>query len=409
MISLSYVAILSTSLPAAIAFATISSNTQRRLPYFQSSLHYSAPDNVGGGDNISLDEPRRKFLQQVLAAASVIAPPTTSAHAAMTDETTSFASPSTDASYRQRSPSTSTDTTSSKIRTAPAVSDEITFTISKSDLQKMDGGLGLELGEVSFRTNFRVVIKSVAANSLAEKLGIQPGYVVVSVNGADGERTNASGVAIYFSRAVKSVLSGGENSSLTLTFRDPAKFRSDLESLPTTDGAIGEGGAPTATVSTKVAPAGDTTQRNKDGSLKPGASVTEQSDQIVTISQLIPPKMCQRRATTDDLLEISYIGQVLETGNIFDGSAVKINGEAIPGRGNDISVFFVLGKQPFGQFPPGWDVGLEGMCVGERRRLIIPPVLAYGATGVPRRGIPPNATLQYDVTLVSMNGLATPQ
>ena len=55
------------------------------------------------------------------------------------------------------------------------------------------------------------------------------------------------------------------------------------------------------------------------------------------------------------------------------------------------------------------NVGLAGMCVGERRRLIIPPVLAYGATGVPRRGIPPNATLQYDVTLVSMNGLATPQ
>ena len=49
------------------------------------------------------------------------------------------------------------------------------------------------------------------------------------------------------------------------------------------------------------------------------------------------------------------------------------------------------------------------MCVGERRRLIIPPVLAYGAKGVPRRNIPPNATLQYDVTLVSLNGLATPQ
>ena len=150
-------------------------------------------------------------------------------------------------------------------------------------------------------------------------------------------------------------------------------------------------------------------ERNTDGSVKPGASVTEQSDQIVTITQLVPPKLCRRRATTDDLLEISYVGQVLETGAIFDGSAVKINGEAIPGRGNDLSVFFVLGKQPFGQFPPGWDVGLDGMCVGERRRLIIPPVLAYGSVGVPRRGIPPNATLQYDVTLVSLNGLATPQ
>lgn len=67
------------------------------------------------------------------------------------------------------------------------------------------------------------------------------------------------------------------------------------------------------------------------------------------------------------------------------------------------------GKQPFGQFPPGWDAGLEGICVGERRRLIVPPVLAYGSAGLPRRGIPPNSTLQYDVTLVSINGLATPQ
>jgi hypothetical protein len=62
-----------------------------------------------------------------------------------------------------------------------------------------------------------------------------------------------------------------------------------------------------------------------------------------------------------------------------------------------------------GQFPPGWDIGLVGMCVGERRRLTVPPVLAYGSAGLPRRGIPPDATLQYDVTLVSLNGLATPQ
>lgn len=51
----------------------------------------------------------------------------------------------------------------------------------------------------------------------------------------------------------------------------------------------------------------------------------------------------------------------------------------------------------------------RGICVGERRRLIVPPALAYGSVGVPRRNIPPNATLVYDVTLVSLNGLATPQ
>lgn len=366
-------------------------------------------------------------MQQVASAslASLVIPSyyqIPNAEAAMTDETASFANQFTDASYRQQSPTTSQDVTTTQTgvaATSTALSDEILFTIYKSDILKMKGGFGLELGQVTFRTNFRVVVKSVAPNSLAEKLGIQPGWVVVSVDGEDVERTNAAGVATYFSRAVKTVLNSPDGMDpntnanfMTMIFRDPSKFRNELEDFPTTtsEGAVGEGGSSSpATVTTRVAPAGDTTQRNSDGSLRPGASVTEQSDQIVTITQLIPPQMCKRRATTDDLLEISYIGQVLETGAIFDGSAVKIQGEGIPGRGNDISMFFVLGKQPFGQFPPGWDVGLDGICVGERRRLIIPPVLAYGAVGVPKRGIPPNATLQYDVTLVSMNGLATPQ
>lgn len=320
----------------------------------------------------------------------------------MTDETSSYATPSLGSSYTQQSFDGFVNSANNVAKPAPmAPSDEITLTLTKADLQSMQGGFGLELGDVEFRTNFRVVVKSVEENSLAAKAGIQPGWIVVSVDGNDGERTNAAGVAVYFSKAVKAVLNqpdGSDKAQMTLTFRDPSVFRSELKNLGQTN-----------SVSTKVAPAGDTTQRYADGSLRPGASVTEQQDQVVTVSQLIPPKMCNRRATTDDLVEISYIGRVVESGAIFDGSAVKINGQDVPGRGNDVSVYFVVGKQPFGQFPPGWDVGIEGMCVGERRRLIIPPVLAYGATGVPRRGIPPNATLQYDVTLVSLNGLATPQ
>jgi FKBP-type peptidyl-prolyl cis-trans isomerase len=123
----------------------------------------------------------------------------------------------------------------------------------------------------------------------------------------------------------------------------------------------------------------------------------------------VPPKSCRRGAEVDDLLEISYVGRLYETGQMFDGSAVLINDQGVPGRGNDVSLYFVLGKQPFGQFPPGWDVGLVGMCVGERRRLTIPPALGYGKEGLPRRGIPGDATLQYDITLVSLNGLSTPQ
>jgi len=352
----------------------------------------------------SQHETRRKALQQIIVASGVLT--VVSANAVMTDETTSLATDSTDSTYRQQFPASSETIPSSTKQQTLAVpyslSDEVTFTISKSDLQKRvrgGGGLGLELGETSFRTDFRVIVKSVAPNSLAESLGIRPGLVVVSVNGADAERTNASGVAIFFSRAVEAALAARDG-SLTLTFRDPSKFRKELENFPVTADNGGESSI--ATVSTKVAPAGTS-------SSKPGVFDGEQNDQVITVSQLIPPKVCRRRATTDDLVEISYIGQVVETGAIFDGSAVKINGEGIPGRGNDISLYFVLGKQPFGQFPPGWDVGMDGMCVGERRRLLIPPVLAFGSVGVPRRGVPPNATLQYDITLVSINGLATPQ
>lgn len=277
----------------------------------------------------------------------------------------------------------------------PHPTDEIVISVSKDEL-KQNGGLGLELGEVEFRTNIRVYVKSVAPGSMAEKLGIQKNWIVVSVDGKSAERTDVSGVAIMVNRAIKSQGS----SAIEFQFRDPIIFQKKLNAL-----SPGEGGE----VTTQVAPAGDNTQRNVDGSVKAGRAVTGQSDQRLTVSQLIAPKMCNRGAQTDDLLEISYIGRVLDTGDIFDGSAISINGKGIPGRSNDVSIFFVLGKQPFGQFPPGWDVGLEGICVGERRRLTVPPVLAYGEVGLPRRGIPPNATLQYDVTLVSVNGLATPQ
>lgn len=49
----------------------------------------------------------------------------------------------------------------------------------------------------------------------------------------------------------------------------------------------------------------------------------------------------------------------------------------------------------------GWDQGLLSMCVGEIRRITIPPSLAYGSRGIPGR-IPPNATLIFDTEMMKI-------
>lgn len=296
-------------------------------------------------DDNDLFSSRRQALASLTGAIVGLGGLVSQSDAAVTDETNTFANTAKDSSYRGLSSSDTPTSKAAMTQSKALASDEVLISIPKSQLQK---GLGLELSQVDFRTNIRVYVKSVEPNSIADQLGIQKDFIVVRVNGKSAERTNAEGVAILVSQAVKAT---PDNGTIEIVFRNPAVFNEKLANL--------SGGGE---VTTQVAPAGDTTQRNPDGSVKAGR-VSSQTDQKVTVTQLVPPKMCNRKATTDDLLEISYVGTVVETGEIFDGSAIKINGEGIPGRGNDVSLYFVLRKQPFGQFPPAFDVGLEGMCV----------------------------------------------
>lgn len=65
---------------------------------------------------------------------------------------------------------------------------------------------------------------------------------------------------------------------------------------------------------------------------------------------------------------------------------------------------FVTGN---GSLVPGFEIGLEGMRVGGRRQIIVPPALGYGLTDVTSGGtviIPSNSVLVFDVTLTDAAG-----
>lgn len=97
--------------------------------------------------------------------------------------------------------------------------------------------------------------------------------------------------------------------------------------------------------------------------------------------------VCPRKTQKGDTLSMHYVGTLRVDGSKFDSS-----------RDRDSPFQFTLGA---GQVIQGWDQGLVGMCVGERRKLTIPSDLGYGDHGSPPK-IPGKATLVFEVELLDI-------
>jgi len=101
---------------------------------------------------------------------------------------------------------------------------------------------------------------------------------------------------------------------------------------------------------------------------------------------------CEIRSKKGDTLHIHYIGSLQESGVEFDRSR------------KEEPFSFTIGSS---QVIKGWEQGVLGMCVGEKRKVVVPPELGYGDTGAPP-DIPPNAVLVFELDLIKIDQRTRP-
>ena len=130
------------------------------------------------------------------------------------------------------------------------------------------------------------------------------------------------------------------------------------------------------------------------GLLLPGMNFSADPKVVTTASGL---KYIDHKAGAGDeavkgaTVEVHYTGWLYE-----DGKRTKKFDSSVD-AGKPFS--FKLGA---GQVIKGWDEGVQGMKVGGKRELIIPPDLAYGSRAVGGGLIPHNSTLDFDVELLKV-------
>ena len=114
---------------------------------------------------------------------------------------------------------------------------------------------------------------------------------------------------------------------------------------------------------------------------------TKQDDNTMGGLQITDEKVGDGpQAQTGQTVTVNYVG-TLTNGTKFDSSYDR-----------NQPFDFTLGA---GQVIKGWDQGVVGMKVGGKRKLVIPPDLAYGSQS-PSPQIPPNSTLVFEIELLAI-------
>jgi FKBP-type peptidyl-prolyl cis-trans isomerase FkpA len=144
--------------------------------------------------------------------------------------------------------------------------------------------------------------------------------------------------------------------------------------------ATSQPSAQSATPATQQAEVVTSTQNNKTTTTMDGLVI---KDDVVGTGAT---------AAFGDAVTVNYTGK-LDNGTVFDSS---LN----PGR---TPFGFTIGSTVPGKAViQGWNEGVQGMKVGGTRELTVPPALGYGAGGA-GSVIPPNATLHFTITLLSIS------
>ena len=235
--------------------------------------------------------------------------------------------------------------------------------------------IGIKLGESRYKGDCRVFVKDI----LEEKRNVIIGSILVGINDDNVEGLNLQNIG--------QIVSNTPQRPLKLTFRDPTKFFNLLDSSNSSNNNI-------KVVETSVKPA----IVNKE---------------VIIPEEILKVEIVQRGKTTKkaiggDVVEVLYsirdakTNELLAGINDIDSSIASLKSNLA----SELGTYFILGATPVNKLPSGWDIALQGMCVGERRRITLPYSLALSKKSLPSWGTKLSSVCSIitDVELVSING-----